>query len=104
MIIPTLAPRMEETDERPSLRFNRTDITPLPCIAPKASIRKVVGIRQAAMFAANDVVYSMRRIGIAFMKEAILTPICGSFCDESPERLAYVTGQAVCVAVPAPWP
>ena len=28
----------------------------------------------------------------------------GAFCDESPQRLTYVTGQAACVAVPAPWP
>jgi hypothetical protein len=36
------------------------------------------------MFAANDVVYLMWRIRIAFMKEAILTPIGGPFRDESP--------------------
>lgn len=53
------------------------------------------------MFAANDVVYLMRRIRIVFVKEAILTAKGGAFCDESPQRLAYVTGQAVGVAVPA---
>jgi hypothetical protein len=35
------------------------------------------------------------------MKKAILTAVAGAFCDESPQRLAYVTGQAECVAVPA---
>src|SRR5258708_38028623 len=54
------------------------------------------------MFAANDVVYLMRRVRIAFMKKAILTAKGGAFCDESPKRLAYVTGQAACVAVPEP--
>ena len=104
MIIPTLAPRVEETHEFAGLSIDRTDIAPLPCITSKASIGKVVGIRLAAMFAANDVVYLMRRVRIAFMKKAILTSKGGAFCDESPQRLTYVTGQAACVAVPAPWP
>jgi len=104
VIVPTLAPRVEERRERAGFTVNRTDIAPLPCIASKASIGKVVGIRLAAMFAANDVVYLMRRVRIAFMKKAILTSKGGAFCDESPQRLTYVTGQAACVAVPAPWP
>jgi len=36
------------------------------------------------MFAANDVVYLMRRIRIVFMKEAILASVVGAFRDESP--------------------
>jgi hypothetical protein len=36
------------------------------------------------MFAADDVVYLMRRIRIIFMKEAILASVGGAFCDESP--------------------
>jgi hypothetical protein len=104
VIVPTLTPRVEERRERAGFRVNRTDIAPLPCIASKASIGKVVRLRLAAMFAANDVVYLMRRVRITFMKKAILTPKCGAFCDESPQRLTYVAGQAACVAVPAPWP
>ena len=104
MIIPALMPRVEERHERAGFRVKRTDIAPLPCIASKASIGKVVGIRLAAMFAANDVVYLMRRVRIVFMKKAILTAKDGAFCDESPQRLAYITGQAACAAVPAPWP
>jgi hypothetical protein len=104
VIIPTLAPRVEETHERAGLRVERTDITPLPCIASKAGIGKVIGIREPAMFAANDVVYLVRRIRIIFMKKAILTPVSSAFCHESPQRLAYVTCQAACVAVPAPLP
>jgi hypothetical protein len=59
VIIPMLAPRVEETHKHAGLRVERTDIATLPCIASKASIGKVVGIRQPAMFAANDVVYLM---------------------------------------------
>ena len=104
MIVPTLAPRVEEKRERAGFRVNRTDIAPLPCIASMASIGKVVGIRLPAMFAANDVVYLMRRIRIVFVKEAILTAKGGAFCDESPQRLAYVTAQVGCADVPAPLP
>ena len=56
MIIPTLVPRVKEFNERASLSLNRTAIAPLPCIASKASVGKVIGIRQPARFAANDVV------------------------------------------------
>jgi hypothetical protein len=104
VIVPTLAPRVEERRERAGFRVNRTDIAPLPCIASKASIGKVIGIRLAAMFTANDVAYLVRRVRIAFMKKAIFTSKGGAFCDESPQRFTYVTGQAACVAVPAPWP
>jgi len=36
------------------------------------------------MFAADDVVYLMRRIRIVFVKEAILASVAGAFYDESP--------------------
>jgi hypothetical protein len=84
VIVPTLAPRVEEGRERAGFGVNRTDIAPLPCIASKASIGKVLGIRFAAMFAANDVVYLMRRVRAAFIKKGILTSKGGTFCDESP--------------------
>jgi hypothetical protein len=29
---------------------------------------------------------------IVFIKEAIITSVGGTFCDESPQRLAYPTG------------
>lgn len=60
VILPTLASRVEERLERAGFRIKRTDIAPLPGIASKASIGKVAGIRLAAMFPANDVVYLMR--------------------------------------------
>lgn len=56
------------------------------------------------MFPADDMVDLMRRIRIVFVKEAILTSVGGAFCDESPQGIAYVTGQVACVAVPAPLP
>jgi hypothetical protein len=82
-VLPALLPR-KSWFQRLKIVFRRlqTDIAPLPCIASKASIGKVVGIRLAAMFAVNDVVYLMRRVRIAFMKKAILTPKGGAFCDE----------------------
>ncbi len=104
MIIPALAPRVEQTHELAGLSIERTNIAPFPCIASKASIGEVVGIRRTGMFAADNVIYLMRRIRIVFMKQAILTPKDGALCDESPQRLAYVTCQAACVVVPAPWP
>ena len=81
MILPPLASRVERGSERAGFRIKRTDIAPLPGIASKASIGKVVGIRLATMFSADDVVYLMRRIRIAFMKKAILTSKGGAFCD-----------------------
>jgi len=45
MILPTVAPRVEKTDERASLRIDRADIAPLPGIASKASVREVVNLR-----------------------------------------------------------
>jgi hypothetical protein len=38
------------------------------------------------------------------MKEAILTAITSALGNESAQRLAYVTAQATCVALPAPSP
>jgi hypothetical protein len=75
VIIPTLSPRVEKIHERACLGVQRTDITPFPCIASKAGVGKVVGIRQPAMLAADDVVYLMWRIRIVFMKETILASI-----------------------------
>ena len=57
MILPTVAPWVEETHERASLRIERADVTPLPRIASKASIREVVNFRETAMLAADDMVY-----------------------------------------------
>src|SRR4051794_33624336 len=104
MILPTLASRMKETYEPAGLCVERTNIAPFPCVASKTGIGEVVRNRLSAMFAAADVVYLMRRIRIVFVKEAILAPIANAFCDESPQRLAYVISQAGCVGVPAPSP
>ena len=95
---------MEEVHERTGLSIERTDIAPFPCVAPKTGIGEVVGFRSPAMFATDDVVYLVWRVRIVFMKEAILTAIASAFCNESPQRLAYVTAQAGCVAAPAPSP
>ena len=46
------------------------------------------------MLAADDVVDLMRRIRIAVVEQAVLTAKGGAFCDESPQGIAYVTGQA----------
>jgi hypothetical protein len=56
------------------------------------------------MFAADDVIDLMRGIRIVFVKEAILTAVGGTFCDESPQRLAYLTAQAGPIVVRAPLP
>ncbi len=56
------------------------------------------------MLATDDVVYLMRKVRIAFVKQAILAAKGSAFSDGSAKLLAYVTGQAVCVAAPAPWP
>jgi len=45
MILPTVAPRVEEADEHASLGIERADIAPLPGIASKASVREVVNLR-----------------------------------------------------------
>jgi hypothetical protein len=42
MIQPTMAPRVEETHKRTSLRIERANVAPLPCIASKASVCEVV--------------------------------------------------------------
>jgi len=104
VVIPTLAPWVEEGHKRAGLSVNRTDVAPLPHITPKASIGKVAGIRLPAMLTADDVVNLMRRIRIAFVKEAVLTPKGSALCDESTQRFAYVTGQAGCADAPGPWP
>jgi hypothetical protein len=43
VIIPTVAPRVEEAHERPGLGIERTDIATLPRIASKAGIGEIVG-------------------------------------------------------------
>ena len=83
VILPTLPSRVEEADERAAPVAERADVAPFPCVASKTSVGKVVSIRSSAMFAADDVVYLMRRIRIVFMKEAILTSVAGAFGDES---------------------
>ena len=70
----------------------------------ETGIGEVLGFRSPTMFAADDVVYLVWRVPIVFMKEAMLTAIASTFCDESPQRLTYVTAQAGCVAAPAPSP
>ena len=53
------------------------------------------------MLAADDMVYLVWRIRIVFMKKAVLTPMPGALCNESPLRFAQVSCQAGCVDVPA---
>jgi hypothetical protein len=60
VIILTVAPRVEKTHERASVRIERTNVAPLPCIASKAGKGKVVDFRHPAMLAADDMVYLMR--------------------------------------------
>ena len=98
MLLPMVAPRVEETHERPGLTIERAHVAPLPCIASKASVGEVVYF---AMLAADDMVYLVWRIRIVFMKKAVLTPMPGAFCNESPLRLAQVSCQAGCVDMPA---
>jgi hypothetical protein len=60
MILPTMAPRVEETDERAGPRIDRTYIASLPCVAAEASVREVVDYRQTAVLATDYMVYLMR--------------------------------------------
>jgi hypothetical protein len=83
VVIPALAPRVEETDERATPGIDRANVAPLPRIASDAGIREVAGIRRSAVLTTDDVVDLMRRIRIVFVKKAILTAIRGAFCDES---------------------
>lgn len=104
VVIPALAPRVEETHERPTPGIDRANVAPFPRIASNTGIREVAGIRRSAVLTTNDVVDLMRRIRIVFVKKTILTAVRGAFCDESAQWLVYVSWQAVCVAVPALWP
>lgn len=104
MFVPTLSPGMEETHKLAGPGVDRTNIASLPCVASKAGVGKIPGIRQPTMFAAYYVVYLMRRIGVVLMKEAILAPVPGAFSDELPQGLAYVTSQARYTLAPVPWP
>ena len=83
MVIPALAPRVEETHERSTPEIDRADVAPLPRIASNTGIREVIGIRRSAVLTTYDVVDLMRRIRVVFVKKAILTAICGAFGDES---------------------
>jgi hypothetical protein len=94
-----MAPRVKKAHDRASLGINRTDIAALPRIASKAGISKVVDFRWTAVLAADDVVYLMRRIRIVFVKKAVLTPVRGAFCNESPLWIPYFISQAACVDV-----
>jgi len=82
MVIPALAPRVEEIHERPTPGIDRANVAPLPRIAPNAGIREVAGIRRSAVLTTDDVVDLVRRIRIVFVKKAILTAIRGAFRDE----------------------
>ena len=42
MLLPMVAPRVEETHERPGLTIERAHVAPLPCIASKAGVGEVV--------------------------------------------------------------
>jgi len=56
------------------------------------------------MFAADDVIDLMRRVGIVFVKQAILAPMPCTLRNESPLRFAYLIRQAPCADAPAPSP
>ena len=83
VVIPAVAPRVEEAHELSTQGIDRADVAPFPRIASNAGIREVAGIRRSAVLTTNDVVDLMRRIRIVFVKKAILTAICGAFRDES---------------------
>ena len=83
LVIPALAPRVEETHERPTPGIDRANVAPFPRIASNTGIREVAGIGRSAVLTTNDVVDLMRRVRIVFVKKAILTAICGAFGDES---------------------
>lgn len=104
VVFPTLAPRMKQAHDPPSLGVGRANIAPFPCVTPKAGISQIVGIRCPAVLAADDMVDLMRRIGILFVEEAILAAISRTFGDQSSQRVAYVNGQAARVGAREPWP
>jgi hypothetical protein len=104
VIFPTLPSRVEEVYEPTAFSIERTDIAPFPCIAAKTGIRQILSVRSSAMFAADDVIYLMRRVGIVFVKETILTAMTGALSNESSQRVAYVIAQAACVDALAPSP
>jgi len=45
MVLPTVAPRVEETHERPGLTIDRAHVAALPRIASKAGVGEVVDFR-----------------------------------------------------------
>jgi hypothetical protein len=48
------------------LIVKRTDVAPLPSVASQASEGEVIQVGQTTVFAADDVIYVMRRIGVVF--------------------------------------
>jgi hypothetical protein len=83
VVIPAVAPRVEETHERSTQMIDRADVAPLPRVASNAGIGEVAGIRRSAALTANDVVDLMRRIRIVLVTKAMLTTIRGAFRVES---------------------
>jgi len=84
MIFPTLMPRMEQRNELSAGNVERADITPLPCVAPKASEGKIAGLRLSTVLTADDVIYLVGRIGVVLVEKTVLTTIARALCYESP--------------------
>lgn len=66
---------MEKINDCSGLGVERGNVAALPRIAAKARIGEIIEIRPAAVLAANDVIYLMRRVRVIFMKKAIFATV-----------------------------
>ena len=104
VILPTLAPWVEQAHVSAARRGDRAYVGPFPGVTTNTSVGKVIRIGAASMFAADNVIYLMRRIRVSFVEETIFTAISCAFRDESSQRVAYVIAHAGCAGAPAPSP
>lgn len=102
VLVPTIASRVKETNQLTGASVQGTDVAPLPHVAPQASISQIGGNGRPSVFAADDVINLMRRIGIVFVQQAVLASVAGTLGDQLPQLVRNVTWQGACAGVPVP--
>ena len=87
MIAPSINTGIEETNQLPRFRNDRSDVAPFVSVADEACGSEVVFARRSSMLFADDVVDLTAEKRILCVEKAVFTEIVGP-CPNEPPKLS----------------
>ncbi len=93
---------MEKRDCLAGLRVNRSNVTAFVTVAQHARIRQVLGCRNPAVLATDDVINLVRKPGVILMDKAVFATMIRAARYLGSESFADITGHAKEFGAPSP--